>query len=330
MAKKPTCNRIDAARAASLLKEADRILLLTHQYPDGDTLGSAYALCRALQSLGKTVRVECADPIPEKYDYMTAGVPSPAFEPAFVCAVDVADVRLLGSLGSRWAENIDLCIDHHGSNTAYARFLLLDASRAATAMLIFTVIRLLEAALDSGMAECLYTGLATDTGCFKYANTDADAHRMAAALMDIGIHSEQINRAMFDTKSRARVELERLALDSMRFHFGGRCAVMLITNDMIAASGAEENDMEGLAPIPRQIEGVWVGITLRQKADGNFKISVRTGSHADASAICGRLGGGGHVRAAGCSLEAPADAAVDKLLRAVADTVPAIGDNGRG
>ena len=106
--------------------------------------------------------------------------------------------------------------------------------------------------------------------------------------------------------------------------------MMLITNDMIAASGAEENDMEGLAPIPRQIEGVWVGITLRQKADGNFKISVRTGSHADASAICGRLGGGGHVRAAGCSLEAPADAAVDKLLRAVADTVPAIGDNGRG
>ena len=127
---KPTCDRIDAARAASLLKEADRILLLTHQYPDGDTLGSAYALCRALQSLGKTVRVECADPIPEKYGYMTAGVPSPAFDPAFVCAVDVADVRLLGSLGNRWAENIDLCIDHHGSNTAYARFLLLDASRA--------------------------------------------------------------------------------------------------------------------------------------------------------------------------------------------------------
>ena len=146
----------------------------------------------------------------------------------------------------------------------------------------------------------------------------------AAALMEAGAQMESINRVMFDCKSRARVELERLALDSMTFYFQGRCAIMIITNDMLETSRAAENDMEGLAPLPRQIEGVWVGITLRQKADGNFKVSVRTGSHADASAICAVLGGGGHKQAAGCAVNGPADSAVEKLMDAVRTAVPSI------
>ena len=316
-------NAITVHGAAERLRQADRILLLTHQFPDGDTLGSGYALCLALRRLGKTVRVECPDDIPEKYEYMTGGVPMPAFDPAFICAVDVADPRLLGTL-SGYADRVDLCIDHHGSNVGYARELLLDADSAATAMLIYEVIQALGVTLDTAMAQCLYTGLATDTGCFKYANTTAQAHRMAAAFMDCGIPTEMINRSMFDIKSRARVELERLALKGMTFHFDGRCAVMAITNEMIAHIGAKENDMEGLAPIPRQIEGVWVGVTMRQKADGNYKVSVRTGNHADAAAICARLGGGGHLHAAGCTVEEPLEAGIARVLQAVEDSVPGI------
>ena len=142
--------------------------------------------------------------------------------------------------------------------------------------------------------------------------------------MDRGADYAAINRSMFDIKSRARVELERLALESMKFYLGGRCAVMVITNDMVEASGAKENDMEGLAPLPRQIEGVWVGVTLRQKADGAFKVSVRTGTHADASAICVKLGGGGHVGAAGCAMAGPAEDAIARILSVVADTVEGI------
>lgn len=315
--------RITAEQAAAMLAGADDILILTHQYPDGDTLGSGYALVRALAALGKRARVECADPIPEKYDYMLEGVDSPSFEPRFVCAVDVADTRLLGAL-SRYEDKIDLCIDHHGSNVEYARCLLLDAGCAATAQLIADVIRLLGVPIDQAIAECIYTGLATDTGCFKYANTTAATHRLAAEMMDAGCRAEMINRVMFDVKSRARVELERQALDSMRFYYHGRLAVMTITNEMIEESGAKENDMEGLPPIPRQIEGVWVGATLRQRADGNYKVSLRTGNHADAAAICALLGGGGHVRAAGCTLEAPADAAIACILEAVRQSVPGI------
>ncbi len=312
-------------QAAGRLAAADRILLLTHQYPDGDTLGSGYALCLALRRLGKTVRVACADAIPEKYAYMTADVEMPAFEPAFVCAVDVADTRLLGDGLSAYADRVDLCIDHHGSNTQYAKELLLDAGCAATAMLIYDVVRALGVPLDEAIAQCLYTGLATDTGCFKYSNTTALAHRMAADFIDCGIRYDLINRTMFDIKSRARLELERLALESIRFYFGGRCAVMIITNEMVQRSGAGENDMEGLAPLPRQIEGVWVGVTMRQKPDGNYKVSVRTGSHADAADICGRLGGGGHLRAAGCAMNRTAEEAVERLLAAIQEAVPGIG-----
>ncbi len=313
---------VTVAQAAGMLRQADRVLILMHQYPDGDTIGCGYALCRALQAMGKTARTACSDVIPKKYDYMTAGVPQPDFEPAFIVAVDVADPKLLGKYLEPLAGKVDLCIDHHGSNKEYAQYLLLDAASAATAMLIAQVIRELGVELDQGMAECLYTGIATDTGCFKYANTDAAAHRMAAEMMECGVRAEMINREMFDVKSRARVELERMALDRMEFHCGGRVAFMTITNEMAQASGATENDMEGLAPIPRQIEGVWVGVTLRQKADGSFKVSVRTGTHADASAVCAQLGGGGHMRAAGCSPQGDAAAVIRQLLDAIRRTVP--------
>ena len=115
-----------------------------------------------------------------------------------------------------------------------------------------------------------------------------------------------------------------MALDQMRFYHDGRVAVMVISNDMVAKSGAQENDLEGLPPIPRQIEGVWVGITLRQKEDGNYKISVRTGTHADASAICTLLGGGGHNRAAGCAVDGTLEKAKAAILQAVEQAVPRI------
>ena len=310
--------RITVDQAAEALLGADNILILTHHYPDGDTLGSGFALCRALRALGKTTRVVCSDAIPDKYRYLyeDMGADTP-FDPAFICAVDIADARLLGETLSVYAEAVQLCIDHHGSNTHYAEKLVLIPEYAATAMVIAEVIRAMGVTIDRGMATGIYTGIATDTGCFKYSNTTSYTLRMAADMLDLGVPSEMINRTMFDMKTRARVDLERLALEHMHFYLNDRCAVMLITMDMMNESGAGEDDMEGLAPLPRQIEGVWVGVTMREKRDGSFKVSVRTGNHADASSICALLGGGGHLRAAGCTVDGPADRAVEAILLAV-------------
>lgn len=316
--------RISAAAVAEQLRAADRIAILTHQFPDGDTLGSAFALCRALHALGKQARVLCSDPLPEKYEYMWDGLAEQDFAPAFVCAVDVADTKLLGENLSVFADKVALCIDHHATHRHYAEQLMLNPDYAATAMMMMDVLDELGVDIDTAMADCLFTGISTDTGCFKYSNVTPLTHRMAARLMECGAHAEAINRAMFDIKSRARLALEQLALSAITYHYHERVAVMLITEEMMKQSGAAEDDMEGLSPLPRQIEGVWVGFTLRQKADSSYKVSARTGNHADASVICGLLGGGGHARAAGCTLSGSVDEIVDCLLDATARAVPRI------
>ncbi len=320
-----TTTSVTAEDVATTLRNADRILLLAHQYPDGDTIGSNFALCLALQSLGKAVRVACEDPFPERYAYLYENIPQQDFVPQMICAVDVADARLLGpGMQATYGDRVDLSIDHHATNSSFARQTFVDSSCAAAAMIVYRIIKLLGVELTVPIAECLYTGIATDTGCFKYSNAGGDAHRIAAECIETGINFDMINRVNFDIKSRARIELERMALDQMTFYYDGRVAVMVITNDMVEKSGVKENDMEGLPPIPRQIEGVWVGITLRQKKDGNYKISVRTGTHANASHICSVLGGGGHDRAAGCTVEGTAEEAKAVILQAVEQTVPRI------
>ena len=312
-------------QTVDLLMAADNILLLAHHYPDGDTIGSNYALCLALRARGKQVRVLCGDPIPERFDYIVNGVDMPDFAPDFICAVDVADPLLLGpTLCAEYGHRVDLCIDHHNTNVGYATYTCLDDHCGAAAMVVRRLIALMDVEMTPAIASCIYTGIATDTGCFKYANVDDVAHRMAAECIAAGAPTEMINRTHFDVKSRARIELERLALDGMEFHYNGRVALMPITNTMISLSGATENDMEGMTPIPRQIEGVWVGVTLREKEDGNFKISVRTGTHADATAICSLLGGGGHVRAAGCTVEGNLLDAKNAVMAAIEQAIPHI------
>lgn len=318
-------NAVTAAQAAAVLMQADDVGILIHQFPDGDAIGSGFALCLALRSIGKKANVLCADPFPAKYAYLTDAAPLQNFVPQFLCAVDVADVKLLGKLSEQYAE-VDLCIDHHGTHRHFEKNLLLDAGCAAAAMPVADVIDCLNVPTTPLIAEALYTGISTDTGCFRYANTDAAVLRKAAELLDIGIRSEMINRLMFETKSRARVELERLALEGMRFYFGGRCAVLTITNEMKSASGAAEDDLDGLASIPRQIEGVWVGVTLRQKEAEHYKISVRTGPEASACDICALLNGGGHLRAAGCSFDGTQQQAVEAVLAAIQQTLPYIAE----
>ena len=317
------CKNVDLSTACALLRSADNWLILTHQYPDGDTLGSAYALGEALQSLGKKVNVVCADEIPGKYGYITDTATWDDFAPTHICAVDVADPRLLGEALEPYATQVELCIDHHASNTAYAANLLYK-DYAATAMLIYEIIGELGVPLTPTMAEALYTGISTDTGCFRYSNTDALCHRMAADLLDVGIRSDYINRVMFDIKSRCRLELERLALAAIHFEWDGRCALMPLTMEMIRRSGARENDMEGLASIPREIEGVWVGVTLREIEQNRFKISVRTGSKVNACAVCTLLGGGGHAAAAGCTLSGELQDVLARVQDAIRSAVPHI------
>lgn len=305
---------LDLTQVISRLMKADNVLLLCHKNPDGDTVGSAAALCLALQALGKTVAVLCADPIPERYRYMGVPLFDGSFAPAYVVAVDVAGIQLFGDAVSQYADRVDLCIDHHPSNSGYADSMLLDGSAAATAEVMYELLLAMNAEITPQIADCLYTGLATDTGCFKFANTTARTHGVAQKLIEAGAQLVKLNNILFESKSRRRLEAERLALDSLEFFFDDRCAIIHLTKEQIAETGADGTDLEGITGIPRMIEGVLVGVTMRQQPTGSYKVSVRTVIGVNASDICARLGGGGHAQAAGCEILGSFDNARAALL----------------
>ncbi len=293
---------IGITAAAQALLVAEDVLLICHKNPDGDTIGSACALQHALQQKGKRCAILCADPIHQRFLYMQPAIFENNFTPAYVVAVDLAGEQLMGDTAAVYAQRCNLCIDHHPSNTGYANQLLLQGDAAACAQIMLEVIEEMGVELTPLIASCLYTGLATDTACFRFSNTTPATHRTAAKLIELGADYIAINKLFFESKSRQRLELEKMALNSIEFFFGGRCAVLIITEDMVQASGAQQPDLDGITAIPRSIEGVDFGITMRQKAGGAWKVSVRTTQGYSATAVAKNLGGGGHERAAGCEL----------------------------
>ena len=310
---------ISASAAASFLERSDKFVILTHASPDGDTLGSAYALADALCALNKRVFVVCPDKIPEKFGYLIKEYE--AFEPETVVAVDIADEKLLGSLYDRYSGRAALCIDHHGSNTKYAEMLYLEADAAAACECIYNVINELGTVITPYMASCLYTGIATDTGCFKFSNTTPRSHRYAAELIEKGADYGEINRVMFEVKSRGRIAMERKVLENIEFYYGGRCAVITVTRDMIKETGCPLGDLDGVTAMSRQIEGVQLGVTIKEKPDGKYKVSLRTFEPYNAADICAVFGGGGHIRAAGCEFSCDIESAKRQLLSAIGEVL---------
>lgn len=304
-------------QAAAMILDAQDILLLAHKSPDGDTLGSCSALCCALRALGKRARVECSDPIPEKYAYFLPEE-GEAFEPGMIAALDVADVQLFGQRLLPLASKVDLCIDHHATNTRYAAHTYVDPSQAATAQIIFRLLERMGCEVTPVMADAMFTGVSTDTGCFRYSNVTPETMRIGAQLMEYGARAAMINERMFETNSRARVQAERRILDTLIESFDGRCAEIVISNETIAQTGVRDDELEGISAIPRRIEGVWVSVTYRERENG-YKISMRSNEMVDSSVVCAALGGGGHQRAAGCFIEGNLSAA-RRQVRAVLES----------
>lgn len=314
--------QMNLKEAAEYLKKCNDVLILTHQSPDGDTFGSAFALCRVLRSMGKNANVLCSDEFPKRYDFMYKDYVPQKFSPQTIIAVDVADKKLLGKKLAQYGDYVNLCIDHHFSNMRYAENLLLDGNASATCELMYELFSEMGAEIDKETAECIYTGIATDTGCFKYDNTTQRAHIIASELMEYNVSFAWINRRMFDVKSKERLRIEQFVTANMELYLDERCALIAITDDIIQQIGVAPEEFEGLASMTLQLEGVEVGVTMKEREKGKFKVSMRSASDVDVSEICSQLGGGGHIKAAGCMVEATEEQAKIQILRAVA---PALG-----
>ncbi len=312
--------RVTLEKVASLLLSHDKFKILTHIYPDGDCLGCGYALARALRKLGKQANVAVDGPLPSKFTYLVKNYEEQEFVPEYIVSVDVAAPALLGKSVMEGVDHIDLCIDHHGTNTITADYSYVDPSAAAAAESIWQLLPLLGVEMDEDIAAAIYTGISTDTGCFCYSNTTSRTHHIAAGVMPF-CDWNKINYINFVVKTRAKLMLERMVLDTMEYYYDGKCAVIYTTLDMCEELGTGDDEMEGLASIPREIEGVQIGITMREKAGGIFKISVRTNDGVNAARFCQLFGGGGHPAAAGCSIEGDLTTVRNKLVEAAEDFI---------
>ena len=305
------------ARAAQALLEADNILVLSHRRPDGDTTGCAGALCRGLRQLGKTAYILPNPDLTARYQQLLEPCYAPdGFTPACVVTTDIADYSLLTDNAKAYQDRIDIVIDHHRSNVMKAPVRAIRETAGANGEVVLDILDAMQVVLDKEIATCLYVALSTDTGCFRYSNTTPHTLRAAARCLEAGVDGGELNRRLFEVKSWARFQMEHIVFDTMQFLREGKIALVVIRRRDIDRTGADMDDLDSIASLTRQIEGVQVGITVTENKDLTCKISVRTTKEIDASAICARCGGGGHLRAAGATLSCEADEACARILEA--------------
>lgn len=299
---------------ARVLLGAPSVLILTHRRPDGDTAGSAAALCRGLRSLGKEAAILKNPQLTERYRTYHEGLTCPeAPAGALVVSVDVAGREMLCKGAEALA--VDMLIDHHGTNPGFAPQGHIDPSAAACGEIVCEILGAMGVSLDRPMAEALYVAVSTDTGCFRYSNTTARTLRVAATCLEAGAESYPINKRLFETTRLCRLRLNAYMAQHLELLQGGKIALCPIPLEVERETGVTEDDMEDVSNFARNLEGVNLAVTFRTVEGGATKLSVRSAPGYDAAALCAALGGGGHQAAAGATLPVGQEEARERVLQ---------------
>lgn len=299
---------------ADWLIKRNNFIIITHLRPDGDTLGSAAALCSALRRAGKTACVFNNPEITTKYlKYVEKYFPE-EFCAEYVIAVDVAEERMICK---EFEGKIHLCIDHHPTNPHYSDELLLHSEKASCGESVLEVIKCLCGDVTPEEASLLYMAVSTDCGCFRYANVTAETFAAASELVSFGAEIQKLNFELFRQVSKSRISLEGKICAGLKFYHNGALVVATVTNAMMDETGATENDCDDIAGIPGKVEGCVVSMVIRELEENKCKVSVRSQPTFDSSAICMKFGGGGHKMAAGCTICASPDEVHKMMVDAI-------------
>ncbi len=319
--------------AKMLLKaQNEKILLFPHVNMDGDALGSSAALCSVLRKLGKTAYILTEDDTAYNIEFLDRGYCARAYE----TAVSAPDVCICMDCGStdRFAaraeifENgaVSVCIDHHITSKPIFDMNYIDGSAAATGEIVYDLIKELEDAsgrtlFDTEIGEAIFAAIATDTGNFQYSNTTEKSHLIAAALLKIGTDESGVCVKLYQNAKLSRIKLNAAAVDKMKLFAGGRAAIAAVTQDMINACDADMSEADGIAETMRNIHGVEISVLLKEYGRDEVKVSMRAKSYADVAKIATGFGGGGHVRAAGCTLRMKISEAEKIMTEAVSEAL---------
>ncbi|MCI3919471.1 bifunctional oligoribonuclease/PAP phosphatase NrnA [Paenibacillus sp. TRM 82003] len=312
-------------QAAAYLREGDDFLVVSHLSPDGDAISSTGAIGLLLQALGKSYTLINEGRTPEKYAGLLADQPildyslaPPARRYSRIISVDCADFARIGDVHKAFAEDAALLnIDHHPTNDRFGTHPLIKPHAAATVEIIFELAEALEIEWTKPLATCIYAGLLTDTGGFRYSNTTPAVLAIAERMLRYGADGAALAEQLLEAMTFPQVMLLKEALATLSFSEDRRVAWITVSSDMLERIGAADEDSEGLVNLPRNVAGVEVGMLFKQKSPDTVKVSLRSGGLVDVSKLAQALGGGGHVRAAGCTINGTLDEAIRRLLEAV-------------
>ena len=324
-------NRISLEDALQECRKANSFLVTTHADPDGDAVGSALAVMHFLRALGKTeVVCTCHDPVPRIYDWMPGAVEiiePDAIEGTFdlVVIIDVAQRERIGSVAEVLGDDQRiLVLDHHREDKPCGTVNFVEPTYAAASEIVVDLFEAAGVAMSEDAATCAYVGLTTDTGSFRFGNTDARAHRHAIALLEAGIDAAAISARVFDVMSLPKSALLERVLQRIQVSDCARYAWSWVNADDLVHVDATSEDMDGLVNYVRNIEGIEVGLLFRELEKDRTKVSVRSQGQVSSSEILKPLGGGGHAGAAGATLHTGLDEARPQVLARVAEALGAI------
>ncbi len=306
------------------VNKAKTISIFPHSSIDGDGVGSAKALALALAALGKRVEILAGEAVPSHVAFLDCDFfkTEASFIPELAFAVDCSSLnRIENRLGVWQAAPVRACIDHHPSEAGFAEAMYTDPQASAAALLIYYFIKELGVEIDRDIAEALYTGILTDTGSFRYSNTDPATHTAISELCGLGIDHAAICSAVYENKPLEQLRIEAYAVDHMRLICGGRAVISVIPYDFWNGINAPYSCTESSIDVIRSLRGIEVAAVFKEKEPGVYKLSMRSKSYADIGSLAFRLGGGGHKKAAACTLklslkeaEAMLEAELEKIL----------------
>ncbi|MCK9217091.1 MAG: bifunctional oligoribonuclease/PAP phosphatase NrnA [Firmicutes bacterium] len=289
-----------------LIKESDNIIILSHTAPDGDSLGSSLALYNSITSIGKEAEIVIDDEVPVIYRFLKSADKISCVDTIdkfdLVIVLDSSEIARIGKSSKYLTGKNIINIDHHISNTNFGTLNMVRPNAAATAEIVYQIIKKMNIKIDKEIAQCLYVGIVTDTGKFQYNNTTFETHQIASELLKYGVDSAEIFRLIYQNITKAKIKLIGHAINYMEFYCDEKISVIVLTKEQFYKSGAKDEDTEGIIDFARDINTVELALLFRESKDGNIKISFRSKDNINVNLFAGEFGGGGHKSAAGATV----------------------------
>jgi bifunctional oligoribonuclease and PAP phosphatase NrnA len=304
----------------NLIKNSDNFAIVSHTSPDGDSIGSMLGLFSALKEIGKSADMFIDDPLPEKYSFLPGYKEVKNIDDAkdsYSCliALDCGDLDRLGTC-KRLISKADIIIniDHHVSNSLFGTVNIVDDAASSVGEILYQLFKINDLVVSKDTSLCLYTSLLTDTGGFKYSNTTSVTLSIAGDLINTGIDFSEVYNQVFDVKSINQVKLMSRVTSTLETHFSGKIAILILSRDMLDDCNAREDDASDFINIARDIAGVEVAFFVKEVDSTKCRVSLRSRQFVDVRKIAEIFGGGGHIRASGCTISGSVQEVKDIII----------------